>query len=508
MADEPQTDTATRRSFAAQVRTAVIWRSGSQIGTQIVSWASTLIVIRLLAPQDYGLFAMAQVMLTLLATMNGWGLASALIREPEVSEERLRQTLGMLVLLNCGLALVQFLTAPLVALWFGQPLVADLLRMQSLIYLTVPFCALPYAILSRRMDFRRTAQVKLVSAIVGAATALYGAESGWGVWTLVYAPLAMYVTEAIGMTRAARAPIRPSFRFDGAGHIAGFGGVMTATQLFWFVQSQSDVMIAGRVLDPHELGVYTTGLFLAQLLAAKFVPPINEVAFAAYSRQQASLEGGGGAAALLATIRLVMLVALPAYAGMAAVAPALVPVVLGEQWHEIVPLLPIFCLSMAMMTLQILFAPATNARGVPLAALRITMIGSVVMTGAFFIGSHWGLEGFAWGWVGGMMVLTAATVILSGGIIGLRLDGLGRALAPPLAAAVVMAALVRLVLDMLPGGLMPLAALVVCVGLGVPLYLGILNLIAPDRIAEALRFIRNRGEDEDEDEAAAPAPAE
>jgi len=494
-------------SLASQVRTAVIWRSGSQIGTQIVSWASTLIVIRLLAPQDYGLFAMAQVMLMLLNTMNGWGLASALIREPEVSEERLRQTLGMLILLNGGLALIQFLAAPLVALWFEQPMVAHLLRVQSLTYLPIPFSALSYAILARRMEFRKPAQVRLASAIAGASTALIGAFGGWGVWTLVAAPMMMFVTEAVGMTWAARAPIRPSFRFAGAGHIAGFGGVMTATQLFWFVQSQSDVMIAGRVLDPHELGVYTTGLFLAQLLAAKFVPPINEIAFAAYSRQFASSEGVPegdlGAGALLATIRLVMMVALPAYAGMAAVAPALVPVVLGKQWHEIVPLLPIFAAAMVMMTLQILFAPATNARGVPLAALRITMIGSVVMPLSFFIGSHWGLHGFAWGWVGGMAVLTTATVILSGGIIGLRPAGLARAVAPPLAAALVMAAGVKLVLGLLPAGIMPLLVLALCVPLGVALYLGTLQVIAPQRIAEALSFLRNRGEDE-----AAPAPAE
>ncbi|PKP95267.1 MAG: lipopolysaccharide biosynthesis protein, partial [Alphaproteobacteria bacterium HGW-Alphaproteobacteria-15] len=291
---------SSRPSLAAQVRTAVIWRSGSQIFTQIVSWCSTLIVIRLLAPQDYGLFAMAQVMLMLLSTMNGWGLASALIREAEVSEERLRQTLGMLILLNGGLALTQFLAAPLVALWFGQPEVADLLRVLSLLYLAVPFCALPHAILSRRMDFRRPAQVRLAAALTGAATALTGALSGWGVWTLVAAPLVMIVTEAIGMTWAAKSPIRPIFRFSGVGHIAGFGGVMTVTQLFWFVQSQADVMIAGRVLDAHMLGVYTTGLFLAQLLASKFVPPINEVAYAAYSRQQADGQNGAGAAALLA----------------------------------------------------------------------------------------------------------------------------------------------------------------------------------------------------------------
>lgn len=482
-------------SLAAQVRSAVIWRSGSQVLTQIVAWASTLIVIRLLAPEDYGLFAMAQVMLVLLNTMNGWGLASALIREPEVSEERLRQTLGMLILLNGTLAVVQFLAAPLVAAWFDQPLVTDLLRVQALIYLTVPFSALSHAILSRRMDFRRPAQVRLVAAIIGAGTALTGALSGWGVWTLVAAPLVMMMTEAAGMTWAARAPLRPIFRFTGAGQIAGFGGVMTATQLFWFVQSQADVMIAGRVLDPYTLGVYTTGLFLAQLLAAKFVPPINEVAYAAYARQQDS-----GPAPLLATIRLVMLVALPAYAGMAVVAQPLVAVLLGDKWAGIVPLLPILAGAMAMLTLQILFAPATNARGAPGVALRIAMLGSVVMPCAFLIGSTWGLMGFAWGWVGGMAVLTAATVRVSARVLGLELAALARAVAPPLAAALVMAAGVAGMLAVLPDGIWPLLALAIGVSLGVALYGGALHLIAPQRLAEAVRFARSRGEDE-----AAPA---
>jgi len=181
----------------------------------------------------------------------------------------------------------------------------------------------------------------------------------------------------------------------------------------------------------------------------------------------------------------------------------LVPVVLGKQWHEIVPFLPILAAAMAMMTLQILFAPATNARGVPLAALRITMIGSVVMPSAFLIGSHWGLHGFAWGWVGGMAVLTSATVVLSGGIIGLRPTGLARAVLPPLVAALLMAAGVRLLLGLLPAGLMPLLALAACVPLGVALYLAALQAIAPQRLAEALNFLRNRGEDD-----GAPAPAQ
>lgn len=474
-------------SFAARVRSAVLWRSGSQIVTQIVSWASTLIVIRLLAPEDYGLFAMAGVVLVLLNTMNGYGLASALIREAEVTEQRLRQTLGMLILMNGSLALMQFLAAPFVAAYFRHPEVADILRVQSLIYLTVPFSALPHAILSRKLDFRRPAQVRLVGAIVGAVTALWLAMAGFGVWTLVFAPIAMYVTEAVGMMIAARAPWRPSFRFAGAGHIAGFGGMMTLTQLFWFIQSQADVMIAGRMLEAHWLGVYTTALFLAQLLAAKFVPPINEVAFAAYSRQQQE-----GPASVLATIRLVLLIALPAYAGMAAVAPPLVAVLLGEQWHEAAPILPILALAMSIMTLQILFSPATNALGEPKVAMRNSLLGAIVMPAAFWVGSHYGVPGFAWGWAGGMTVLTGLTVIYSCRVLGLSLRALSEAISPIVFAAAMMGASVYLVRGMLPA-MADFVQLLLLVPLGVAIYGAVLFAIAPERLIEALRFARNRG---------------
>jgi hypothetical protein len=110
--------------------------------------------------------------------------------------------------------------------------------------------------------------------------------------------------------------------------------------------------------------------------------------------------------------------------------------------------------------------------------------------------------GFAWGWVGGMAVLTALTVTLSGRIIGLPFDGLLRALLPPLTASLAMAGGVWLVVRGLPP-VPDLLALAIAVSIGVALYLGALNIIAPDRVAEALNFARNRAGSEPE-----PAPAE
>jgi hypothetical protein len=95
-------------AFGSRVRRAVIWRSGSQILAQIITWGSTLLVIRLLDPSDYGLFAMTQVVLAFLAFLNGWGFASALVQSDSVDPFRIRQAFGLLLLLNALLAAIQY----------------------------------------------------------------------------------------------------------------------------------------------------------------------------------------------------------------------------------------------------------------------------------------------------------------------------------------------------------------------------------------------------------------
>ena len=153
--------------------------------------------------------------------------------------------------------------------------------------------------------------------------------------------------------------IRPRFRFAGAGSDVRYGSAMIAVQLCWFVQSQADVFIGGRLLDPHRLGLYTTALFLTQILATKFVPPLNEVAFAAYSRIQERPEtiavGFPEVGAADHAGRLALLFR-PGRHRRAAGAD-----VLGWRWIEAAPLVPILAMAMPFMTLQILFAPATNA---------------------------------------------------------------------------------------------------------------------------------------------------
>jgi O-antigen/teichoic acid export membrane protein len=483
----PRTDAA--ESFGTQVRRAVIWRSGSQIGAQMVQWAATFLVIRILDPRDYGLYAMTGVILVFLNMLNGYGLASGLIQRDDVSARQVRQSFGMLIALNLVLAIAQVSIAPLAAAYYRQPEVAALLRVQALIYLITPFAALPYALLSRAMEFRKQAAANLAASLAGAGAALGGALAGWGVWTLVWAPIALYAVRAIMLTWAARSLIWPSFDFRGAGHLARYGGMMAAGQFFWFLQSQIDVFIAGRRFDPHQLGIYTTALFLAQIFVSKFVPPLNEVAFSAYARMQH--DEGAVARAFVRAVRVIMVLALPFYLGLAATAEPLVLTMLDAKWAEVTPVVRLIALAMPFMTLQVLYAPACDARGRPGIGARNGAVGAMLLGFAFLIGVRWGPVGLGWSWIAAYPLYLLASSRRSLPVIGASGRDLVGAIAPSACAAIGMALVVTLVDRLLPA-LPPPPRLAALVAVGAATYGAWLALFARGTIRELIALVRKR----------------
>ncbi len=479
----------TAHSFAGRVRAAVFWRSGSQIVAQVIAWASTLVVIRLLDPSDYGLYAMAQAVLVFLSFLNGYGFASSLIQTEEVAPKALRQAFGILLLLNGGLAATQYFGAPLLADYYGQPIITELLRTTALIYLATPFFVIPEVVMARNLEFRAQALVNLIAAIVGAATALTLALNDYGVWTLVYAPIALFWTRAIGLTIAARLLVWPSFDFRGTGKMIGFGGAILVTQLLWLIQSQSDIFIAGRSFDPYQLGLYAEALFLTQVLMSKFVPPLNEVAFPAYSRIQHDL--GALRAGFLKAMRLVGLVTFPAYLGIVATAGPLIETLLGAKWGAMTPFVRIIALSMPAMTLQILFSPATTALGRPRIATATAACGAIVFTLAFFIGAPFGPAGLSYAWLVASPVLLVCTYLLSRRLIGFTVGDIWRStrsgLVPAIAMALVVAGVDLLLVDLVAP--LRLALLVV---VGMASYAGLLFAYDRPALNDAIATLRGR----------------
>jgi O-antigen/teichoic acid export membrane protein len=476
-------------ALARRVRSAVFWRSGSQLAAQLVMWSATFLVIRQLSPADYGLFAMSQIVLSLMALANGYSFTGALVQSESIDRTRVAQVFGALLLMNFGLAALQFALAPLAAIYFRQPLVADMLRLQVLLHLFTPFIMMPQALLSRDIDFRTQARVNFAAAGLAAIVGPACAFAELGVWTLVIAPIVLFGARAIGLAVLGRWLIWPSFRFKGAGAVFGFGGAILVSELLWFVQTQADVFIAGRRLDAHSLGVYTTALFLSQILVNKFVPALNDVAFPTYARMQA--DRAGVARAFVRSTRIILIVAVPFCLGLAVTAEPLVHTVLGPKWLQTVPVVRILALSMPFVTLQILYHPATNALGRPGIGAWVSGAGAVIMPTAFLIAVPFGAVGMAWAWLIGFPVHCLVASWLSLPVIGVRAGELLVAIRPAVIAGALMAVGV-VALDSLLPPLRPLVHLLTLSIAGAIIYATALAAIAPGVFGEMSALIRGR----------------
>lgn len=453
--------------FSGRVRSAMAWRWGTQVLGQIITWGSTLAVVRLLEPSDYGLFAMTQVVLAAMAFLNGYSFATSLIQAPKVDTHKIAQVLGMLLLANGLIAAAQFLLAPYIAAYYGQPVVADMLQIQAALFLTVPFVALPSALLARKIEFRSQGLVNLVCALVGASVALYLAWRGYGVWALVYAPIAMAIARAIGLTFAARLLVWPSFDFRGARDILSFGGALTLCQLFWIIQSQSDIFIAGRAFDTHDLGLYSEALFLTLIVTGRFLPPINEVAFPAYAELHQL--GKPLAPFFLRTMRTVLLVTAPIYVGLALTADAAVLTLFGPKWSEMAPIAAGLAVAMPAMALQIVCSPATNAMGSPRIYVITSAIGAVIYPAVFLIGITYGPMGLVYAWWIAAPALLLATLVLTLPAVGLTFGKLIAELLPVALACTVMALAVMMMKAAI-GSLAPPLQLLLIVPVGALAY--------------------------------------
>jgi O-antigen/teichoic acid export membrane protein len=475
--------------FADRVRAAVFWRWGSQVLSQVITWAATILIVRLLDPKDYGLFAMTQAVLTALNFLNGYGFATALIQTKDADKRRVGQVFGLLIVANLVLATGQFLAAPLAAAYYGQPMVTWMLRVQALMFLTTPFIALPSVLLQRQLDFRRQALVNLLCSFAGAGVGLTLASIGYGPWALVWAPIAMFATRALGLTIACGGLVRPVFDFRGGGDLVTFGAAFTLSQLFWIVQSQADIVIAGRSFSPHNLGLYSEALFLVLIFTGRFLPPLNEVAYPAYAELKS--EGKPVGPAFLQAVKMIMLIAVPFYIGLSMVAGPLVVTFFGSKWLEMIPIVAGLAAVMPAMTLQIVCSPATNGLGKPRIYLTSSICGAIIMPIAFLIGSQWGAAGLVMAWQVAAPLLLLVTLALTLPAVEVSWQALAAAIAPSLTAALAMSVVVSLAAHY-TNSLAPQLALLLLAVLGASTYFGVLLAISRPMLRELYGFVARK----------------
>jgi O-antigen/teichoic acid export membrane protein len=303
------------------------------------------------------------------------------------------------------------------------------------------------------------------------------------------APISGFVFRAIALTIAARSLVPPVFDFRGAGVLVRFGGALTICQLFWVIQSQSDIFIAGRVFETHDLGLYAEALFLTLIVTGRFLPPINEVAFPAYAELHRA--GKPLAPYFLKTLRTVLLVTAPIYFGLALTAEPAVLALFGQKWVEMVPFVAGLALAMPAMALQIVCSPATNAMGLPRVYLLSNGAGTLIFPIAFLVAVTGGPIGLVHAWWVAAPLLLVLTLALTLPVVELRAAVLLRELAPVMLANGLMVLAVWLVELVLPP-LAPVAELAALGVAGAATYIIALQLLQPQLIGETWAMLRQR----------------
>jgi len=463
------------------------WQAAAKLGSQLISWGATLVVMRLLAPADYGLMAMTMILVGLTSLVAEMGLGAALVRSPEVTVAQQRAVFGLALLVNTGLYLALLALAPLSVALFSEPKLWALTAAMGLQLPLAALCVVPESMARRELRFKQLSVVEIVQQVGAAATTLACAWAGLGVWALVAGHLAATLIKTLLLLRFGT--VMPRFALRGQRELATFGGALTANRLVWFAYTQADVFIAGKLLGPQLTGAYAAAVNLANMPMQKLMGISNQVAYSAFSR----LQGDPKALAqgVLGSLRITATIGIGLLWGVGATAPDLIPLLLGPQWQLAVVPLQLVAAVVPLRLVQTTLSTATIAAGHVGTDLRNNLVGLAVLAPAFATGATWGgVNGLALAWLLGFPLVFAMAVKRITGKLGLGLRQVLRQLLEPVAAGAAMWGSIEFVSRMLTGLVPGPLSLAVQVAVGGLVYVAVVALIDRPTLRELRSFVQ------------------
>jgi PST family polysaccharide transporter len=449
--------------------------------TQLIAITSNVLLARVLSPQDFGLVAMANLLLAFVGPFHDSGLSPAFVARRDAIRESAATIAWSTPVSGFGVAAVAMLAAPLAGALFARPDVVPVMRVLALAFLLNGLAVAPLAVISRELAFRAKATVAIAAALTEGTFGIVLALRGAGYWSLVGAQLA-----GAAMTGVAAwwlAPWKPLGRFVWARfrEMARFGRHMVAGNLFGLLGSYLDNIVVGRWLGAEALGVYGTAFRWGRLSPQALGTIANQVAFPSYvavREEPARLR-----AAYLRVLRTVTTLALPASLGLVVVAPVLVATLYPPRWAGMVTPLQIFAIFGLVNALVATTGDVFKATGRPgwIPGLAIVHLPSLA-TSLWFLTTY-GPAGAASGLLLATVISGSVALAAAFRLLGVSVRELAGTLAPPAGAALLMAAAVyvlRVALAATPG----VVALPVLVTAGVLVYAAVLRLLGRERWRE------------------------
>jgi O-antigen/teichoic acid export membrane protein len=475
----------------SRVLRGLLWVAASQVGLQLTRALVAVVIARMLTPDEYGLAALALVFASLVLVFSDMALGAALLQRKTLTELDRSTAFWTMIASGTAFTLIGLAVSGPVAALYGQPEAEPLLRVLSLTFIISAVGATQQMLMLRDMDFRRVEMLPMAGAVLGGGAGVAMAVSGAGAWAIIV----QQVVSVAGTTVLVciRSTWRPRFLFSRASlrDLAGFSIYMVGHRILYYLQVNGDRFLIGRTLGTGALGVYAVAYNTMLVPASKLGGPIQRVMSPAFCRMQDEPERI--AAAWARVTRLLACVTVPALAGLVVVAPDFVPVVLGSQWVEAVPVVQVLAWVGIVQALQSLNNDILMARDRTRTIFRFTLLLTSAHMVAFVVGLEWGVVGVAVAYAISTTLVEPIQTVLAARALGVSPWVFFRSVIPVFQAALGMCAVVLAVRwGLLDAGVDGAARLILCIAAGAIAFVPLCAWRVPEVAEEARDLLRRR----------------
>jgi O-antigen/teichoic acid export membrane protein len=462
------------------------WSASSVAAQQVLQFAFSVVLARLLVPHDFGLLASIYVFIGFANVFVDLGLGWAVIQRTDLTQRHLSSAFLVNVAIGGGMMLLAIALAPAVAAFYDQSQLLPLMAALAPTFLIASLSGVQSALLQRKMDFRSLAIVDVAALVVSNAGGVGMALAGLGVWSLVGTAL-LAATVRTGLLWRLGS-WRPDFGFDrvAIGELWSFSRHLTASGALNYWAGNGDNLLVGRFIGISELGFYSRAYSLAYLLPNAVNSVAGRVMFPALSRLKEDREHVRRA--YLRSIRLIAVATFPAVAGLFAVAGPFISTFFGSNWSPVVPILRILCVLAAAQIVAQTTAWIFASQGRTDWLFRWGAFSAAMTILSFVVGVHWGTTGVAVGISTWEVIDLVPLFLFVRAMIGLSLTDVVRTLAGAAVASAVMGALVTLVVRLAPQDWGSGARLAAGIATGVVAYAVALRLVSRPSYRELSRF--------------------
>jgi len=366
---------------------------GRTLGTAS-SWLTTLILARLLVPEDFGLVAMATVVMGFWAAFSDLGLTAALIQRKDLDDAHRDAAFWSSLAMGGVLFVVSVALSPVLAILYREPRVTLVVILSAVSLLLGPFAATHTSLLKRELKFGPVARIEAFRSISNGVSAIIAASFGLGYWSIVVGTLVGNAV-VIPAYYIANPSWRPRLRGtrEHARQLFSFSLYVASSNTINYLSANLDYVIVGRVLGPFALGVYMLAYQVVTFPLTRISSLFNQVLFPALSSIQDDLEEVRRA--YLGTTRSLAMITFPLLGWGAVVAPEFVGIVYGDKWLPAVPILQWLAVAGALKSIGTLVGSVFKSRGRPQVELYWNIVWTIAVGGGVLVGVQWGVVGVA-----------------------------------------------------------------------------------------------------------------